>query len=103
MISVNPIYTPLDRIGWLNTSIRCVLALLGSYAIAILMGSAIAITLAMPAKDATMSAIMLGFVAQLLAVLWVFHARTIIGAFIGLAVPAAIASGILYWLTGAIV
>lgn len=98
MILTQPIFTPLDRIGWLNTTLRCVLALVGSYANAVLMGSAIAITLSMPAKDATMSAIMLGFVVQLLAVIWVFYARTLIGALVGLAIPAAAATGVLHWL-----
>ncbi|WP_063266199.1 hypothetical protein [Shewanella mangrovi] len=98
MIATRPLYTPLDRIGWLNTTIRCVLALLGSYANAVLLGSVIAITLSMPAKDATMSAIMLGFVVQLLAVIWVFYARTLIGAFVGLALPATAAAVVLHLL-----
>ncbi|QUN06225.1 hypothetical protein KDN34_01770 [Shewanella yunxiaonensis] len=87
----------IDRTPWLNISLRCLLAGPGGYAVASIIGMLIAKTFPMTSADATMSALMLGFIVQLLAVIYAFQARTIMRATLGLAVPSAIA-GLMLWL-----
>lgn len=83
-----PVTSFVDRRPRLNIVLRSLLALFGAYALASLGAAALAVGLPLPRLDAAMSAIMLGFVIQLLAVLWVYAAATVTRASLGIAIPA---------------
>ncbi len=75
---------------WINVSLRVLLALFGAYGVALQATALLSITLPLSRIEATMAAIMLGFVAQTLGVIWVIAARSVARAVLGLALPAVL-------------
>lgn len=88
MKNLAPVPPMVERLPWLNIGLRTLLALAGAYGVASLVAATLALALPMKKLDATMTAIMVGFLAQLIGVLWVYAARTVARATLGLLVPA---------------
>ncbi|MDR0701683.1 MAG: iron transporter [Azoarcus sp.] len=75
----------------INVGVRTGLAAFGGYGLALLGAAAFAAGLPFDFRpDAVSLAIMLAFVLQLVAIIWVFAAATVTRAVLGLAVPAAL-------------
>ncbi|MDR0717808.1 MAG: iron transporter [Azoarcus sp.] len=75
----------------LNIGLRTGLAAFGGYGVALLGAAALAAGLPFEFRpDAVSLAIMLAFVLQLIAIIWVFAAATVARAVLGLAIPAAL-------------
>jgi hypothetical protein len=82
----------------INIGLRIGLATIGAYGLALLGAAALAAGLPLESRsDAVSLAIMLAFLLQLIAILWVFAAATIKRAVLGLVIPAAIFA---LWLFG---
>jgi hypothetical protein len=82
----------------INIGLRIGLATFGAYGLALLGAAALAAGLPLESRpDAVSLAILLAFLLQLLAILWVFAAATIKRAVLGLVIPAAIFA---LWLFG---
>jgi hypothetical protein len=80
----------IERTAWLNTGVRVLLALFGAYGVALQATALLSVVLPLSRIEATMAAIMLGFVIQTLGVIWVVAARTVARAVLGLALPAVL-------------
>lgn len=74
----------------LNTALRSLLAVFGGYGLAALAAAVFALALPLPRVDAVMAATMLAFIVYLLAAIWAFAAATLVRAFGGLLLPAAV-------------
>ncbi|MDR1462246.1 MAG: iron transporter [Azoarcus sp.] len=75
----------------IKVGLRTGLAAFGGYGLALLGAAAFAAGLPFDSRpDAVSLAIMIGFVLQLIAIIWVFAAATIGRATLGLAIPAAL-------------
>ncbi|MDR2093544.1 MAG: iron transporter [Azoarcus sp.] len=82
----------------INVGVRTGLAAFGGYGLALLGAAAFAVGLPFDFRpDAVSLAIMLAFLLQLVAIIWVFAAATLTRAVLGLAVPAAL-FGLWLWL-----
>ena len=79
---------------------RIALAALGGYALAGLASAALALALPMDRADAASTATMLSFAVYAAAVLWVFGARRLATAAIGLMLPAVALGGLVWTLHG---
>lgn len=85
----------------LNTALRALLAVVGGYWLAALAAATLALALPLPRVDAVMASMMIAFVIYLLAAIWAFAAATLMRAFGGLLLPAAVLGlGFLVWPTG---
>lgn len=91
-----PRLSAMDAVPWLNTGLRVMLALFGAYGVALLATAVLSVALPLPRIEATLAAIMLGFVVQLLGVIWVVAAASLVRAAGGLALPAAVLGALLY-------
>jgi hypothetical protein len=80
----------VDRNPVLNVGSRTVLALAGAYGVALVGAAALSVGLPLVRLDSALIALMMGFIIQLLGVLWVFAAATVLDAFVGLLVPACL-------------
>lgn len=79
-----------DRRPGINVSLRILLAVCGGYGLALLCAATLATGLPLAfSHDAVALAVMLAFIVQLLAILWVFATATLLRAALGLALPAA--------------
>ncbi|MDR1530334.1 MAG: iron transporter [Burkholderiales bacterium] len=75
----------------MNISLRLFMAVFGGYGLALLCGAALASGLSFAlAFDAVTFAVMIAFIVQLVAVIWVIAAATLVRAALGLIIPAAI-------------
>jgi hypothetical protein len=74
-----------------NVGVRTGLAAFGGYGLALLGAAAFAAGLPFDFRpDAVSLAIMIAFLLQLVAILWVFAAASVVRAMLGLAIPAAL-------------
>ncbi|MDR3351652.1 MAG: hypothetical protein LBO00_01275 [Zoogloeaceae bacterium] len=78
-----------DRNPRINISLRVLMAIFGSYGLALLGAAALAAGTLVAKPDAVNLAIMLSFLLYLLSVIWVFATATLLKAALGLLVPAA--------------
>ena len=85
-----PFVTITKRYPWINVGLRVLLAVFGAYGLAVLASLVFAVALPLPRIDAVMASIMLSFIVQLLAVVWVFASSTLVRACTGLLLPAII-------------
>lgn len=81
----------------LSVASRIAAAVIGGYALASAFSSLLALTLPMRQHEATLMALVLSFLWYAIAVMWVFHARSVTRAWIGMVVPAAVLA-LLCWL-----
>lgn len=88
----------IESVPWLNTGLRVLLALFGAYGVTLLATAVMSVALPLPRIEATLAAIMLGFVVQVLGVIWVIAAASLARAVAGIALPAALLGGLLYLL-----
>ncbi|MDR1275653.1 MAG: iron transporter [Candidatus Accumulibacter sp.] len=74
---------------WLNIGMRVALAVFGAYGFGVLAGAAFVrgLPFASP-RDAVAFSLMLGFLLDACAVVWVFAAATVLRAALGLFLPA---------------
>jgi hypothetical protein len=80
-----------DHHPGVNVVLRTLMAVFGGYGLTLLCGAALATGVPFALKsDAVSFAVMLSFLAYLLAVLWVFAAATLLRAALGLLLPALI-------------
>jgi hypothetical protein len=96
---------PGRGLGWrVRTAVagRVVLATFGGYAIAALSTAFLSLVLPMVRSEAVATATLLSFAVMVGAVVWVFAARTLVRAALGLAVPGILLGGGL-WLALALV
>jgi hypothetical protein len=84
------VFSFAEQRPWLNTGLRCLLAIFGAYLLAALASVVFALALPLPRTDAVMAAMMLSFIIYLLAAIWAFAAATLTRAFAGLLLPAGI-------------
>ncbi|MDR2031321.1 MAG: iron transporter [Azoarcus sp.] len=97
-VPAGPVFGPVVR-HRLNIGLRTALAAFGAYGVALLGAAALAAGLPFDFRpDAVSLAIMLAFVLQLIAILWVFAAATVARAALGLAIAAAFFGG-WWWLS----
>lgn len=92
---VSPAWSRVDATPWLNVGLRALLALFGAYGVALLATAVLAVTLPLSRIEASMAAIMAGFLIQMLCVVWVIATASVARAVIGLAVPAALLAALL--------
>ncbi len=85
----------IERTAWLNTGLRVLLAIFGAYGVALQATALMSVTLPLSRIEATMAAIMLGFVVQTLGVIWVIAARTVARAALGIILPAVLLGALL--------
>ena len=85
----------------LAVAARVLLAVLGGYALAALATAGLALTLPMARAEAVTTATLLSFAIYAGAVVWVFAARRLASACVGLAVPALALGGLVWLLRGA--
>lgn len=78
----------VDRNPVLNVGLRTVLALAGAYGLALVGAAALSVGLPLVRLDSALVALMMGFIIQLVGVLWVFATDTVLGALVGLLIPA---------------
>lgn len=81
----------------LNVTSRIAAAVFGGYALASAFSALLALTLPMAQHEATAMALVLSFLWYALAIIWVFHARSVTRAWVGMVVPAAVLT-LLCWL-----
>lgn len=80
----------IDHNPALNVGSRTVLALAGAYGVALVGAAALSVGLPLVRLDAALIALMAGFIIQLLGVLWVFAADTVLRALAGLVATACV-------------
>lgn len=78
---------------------RCMAAAFGGYAVANAVSIALAASLMLPRSEAALVATQTSFLVWVAAVLWAFAARSALTAWVGLLVPAGLASFVAWWLT----
>jgi hypothetical protein len=76
---------------------RVTLAMFGSYGVAGLATALLAIALPGPRAEAVSAATLASFLVMAAAVIWVFAARTLTRAALGLGTCAAVLAGCLWW------
>lgn len=91
---------PIRRIAqwlrqpWLGVLARTAAAILGGYALASAVTLLMALALPMASSQAVLTGMMSGIIACACAPLWAFAARTVLRAWLGIAVPALLMFGI---------
>ena len=83
---------------WTGIISRSIAAVLGGYGLASLVAACCALGLAMPRAEAVMTGAMLAFAVHAGAAIYVFAVRNAWRAWAGLALPAALFSGLLWLL-----
>lgn len=83
----------------LSVTSRIAAAVFGGYALTSALSALLALILPMPRHEAALLAMLLSFLWYALAVMWVFHTRSVTRAWIGMVVPAAVLT-LACWLIG---
>jgi len=87
--------SPRARYRWMVLS-RCLAAVFAGYALAAISTVFLALILPLPRAEAVLLASLLGFVVYVLAVLWVFAARTAGRAWLGVMLPTLLLAAMCY-------
>ena len=91
---------PDPRYRWQVAS-RALAAAVGGYALASALGTLLALLWPVPPAQGVAASTMLSFVWYVVAVLWVFHTRSLARAWLGMLVPAALIALLCWWLVPA--
>ena len=94
------IHLPVTARARLAIAARIALAVFGGYGLAGLATAALALALPMGRTDAASTATMLSFAVYAAAALWMFAARRLVTAALGLLLPALALGGLVWALYG---
>lgn len=82
----------------LQVAARVVAAAVGGYALASALTVLLALIWPLPRAQAVLASTMLGFVWYTIAVIWVFTARSVTRAWVGMMLPTVVIALLCWWL-----